>query len=159
MSKSKPTPATVLAALMGEYQLNPFSLSKAIHISNSAMLQILKSKGKIKASTAMRLAKFFGQSAAYWLDLQRDVDLEEAGNNKELTAILKGIGKAVKPKAVPKAAPKAALKEKPKAKGKAKTPVKKPRKTAAADKSKKAVKAPVKSDAKKPARGRPARKA
>ncbi|MCL2008526.1 MAG: HigA family addiction module antitoxin [Treponema sp.] len=107
MPKSNKTPAAVLNALMGEYQLNPFSLSKAISLSNSAILQILKGKGKITVPTALRLAKFFGQTAAFWLDLQREVDLEEAEKSKELANVLKGISKVVKPKDKPKAAPKA----------------------------------------------------
>jgi addiction module HigA family antidote len=123
MPKSKPTPATALIALMGEYMLNPFALSKAISLSNSAILQILKGKGKVTVPTALRLAKFFGQTAGYWLDLQRETDLAEAANNKELSAILNGISKAKKPKALPKSKPAA-------------KPVKK------ADKAKTAAKAP-----------------
>ena len=153
MPKSK-TPAAVLIALMEEYQLNPFSLSKAVSLSNSAMLQILKGKGKVTVPTALRLAKFFGQTAAYWLDLQREVDLEEANQNKELSSILKGIGKATKPKAKPAAKAKPLAKTSKKAS--AKSSAKPAKKGAAADK-KKAAKAPAKKA--KPAKKKPAKKA
>jgi addiction module HigA family antidote len=94
------TPSSVLISQMKEYQLNAFSLSKAINLSNSAVLYILKGKGKITVPTALRLSKLFGQTPAYWLDLQREADLFEAAKDKELLEIVKGISKAKKPKVV-----------------------------------------------------------
>jgi len=77
MLKSQ-TPAIVLQSLMGEYQLNPFSLSKEIHLSNIAVRLLVIGKSKVSVSIALRLAKLFGQTPAYWLDLQREADLNEA---------------------------------------------------------------------------------
>jgi len=91
------TPASVLQSLMDEYQLNPFSLSKGIHLSNSAARLLVIGKAKISVPTALRLAKFFGQTPAYWLDLQREADIAEASKDNELQAILKAIAKAKKP--------------------------------------------------------------
>jgi addiction module HigA family antidote len=91
------TPATVLQSLMDEYQLTPFSLSKAINLSNSAVRLIVLGKAKITVTTALRLAKFFGQTPDYWLDLQREADRNEASKDKELQDILKAIPKAKKP--------------------------------------------------------------
>ena len=68
--KSPQSPASALQSLLDEYQLNPFSLSKQIGLSSSAVRQIVIGKSGITVPTALRLAKFFGQSAAYWLDLQ-----------------------------------------------------------------------------------------
>jgi antitoxin HigA-1 len=93
------TPATVLQSLMDEYQLNPFSLSKELHLSNSAVRLLVIGKANISVSTALRLAKFFGQTPDYWLDLQRDTDLNEASKDNELQDILKAIPKAKKPAA------------------------------------------------------------
>ena len=103
MPKTAKTPGSVLLSHMDKFQLNPFSLSKEINLSNASILQIIKGKGKISVSTALRLAKFFATTPAYWLDLQRETDLKEAAENKELSAILKGISKAKKPAAKPKA--------------------------------------------------------
>ena len=124
MPKTTQSPGSVLRALLDEYQIAPFALSKAISLSNSAVLQILKGKSKITVPTALRLAKFFGQSPSYWLDLQLESDLDEAVKDKDLEAVLKGIVKAKKPDAKPKAEPKA----------------KPAKKTTASDKSKEAVK-------------------
>jgi antitoxin HigA-1 len=96
MPKSQ-TPASVLQSLMDEYQLNPFSLAKAINLSNSAVRLLVIGKSKVTVPTALRLAKFFSQTPAYWLDLQRDADLNEASKDQELQGILKAIIKAKKP--------------------------------------------------------------
>jgi len=99
MPKSSQNPATVLQSLMDEYKLNPFSLSKGINLSNSAVRLLVIGKSKVSVPTALRLAKFFGQTPAYWLDLQREADLDEASKDKGLQDILKGITKAKKPAA------------------------------------------------------------
>ena len=101
-AKTAQTPSSALKSIMDEYQLTPFALSKAINLSNSAVQQILKGKSKITIPTALRLAKFFGQTPAYWLDLQREADLNEAAQDTELSSILKGISQAKKPTAQPK---------------------------------------------------------
>ena len=103
MPKTAKTPGSVLLSHMDKFQLNPFSLSKEINLSNASILQIIKGKGKISVPTALRLAKFFATTPAYWLDLQREADLKEAAQDKELSAILKSISKAKKPAAKPKA--------------------------------------------------------
>ena len=93
------TPASFLQSLVDEYQLNPFSLSKGLLLSNSAVRLLIIGKAKISVSTALRLSKFFGQTPAFWLDLQREADLNEASKDKELQDILKAIPKAKKPAA------------------------------------------------------------
>jgi antitoxin HigA-1 len=108
MPKSTQTPASVLQSLMDEYQLNPFSLSKAINLSNSAVRLLVIGEAKVTVPTALRLAKFFGQTPDYWLDLQREADLNEALKNEKFQDILKEITKAKKP-----AAPKPETDKKP----------------------------------------------
>ena len=138
MPKTTKTPVSVLVSLMDEYQLNPFSLSKAIDLSPSAVRLMVIGKSKITVPTALRLAKLFGQSPDFWLDLQRDADINEAAKDEKLTAILKGISKAKKPAG------------KPISTGK----VKLSRKSTLSDKRKKAAKVP----GSKPASRKPKRK-
>ena len=133
-SAQTPTPTSVLMTLMEEYQLNPFSLSKEINLSQSSVRQLVTGKSKVTVPTALRLAKYFDQSPDYWLDLQRAKDIKDAQNDKELMAIVKGIPKAKKPAAEPKAQGKTA------------------RKTTLSDKRKKAEKVPgEKAASRKPA--------
>ena len=124
MPKTSQTPAAVLNALMEDYQLNPCSLSTKIGLSISAVRQISIGKTGITIPTALRLAKFFGQTPAFWLDLQLQQDMQAAANDKELQKVLKGIQKAVKPSAAAKAKAKPA------------------KKTTLADKRKQAAKSP-----------------
>ena len=98
MPKSAQTPVSVLKDLMDEYQLSSYSLAKAINLSVSAVRQISVGKSKISVPTALRLARFFGQTPDYWLDLQRDADLNETKKDGELQSVLKGISKAKKSK-------------------------------------------------------------
>ena len=101
MPKTATTPGSVLISLMDEYQLNPFSLSKAISLSPSAVRLMVIGKSKITVPTALRLGKFFGQTPTFWLDLQREADIKEAAKDAKLSAILKGISKAKKPTGKP----------------------------------------------------------
>ena len=121
MPKTAKSPSTVLVKLMEEYQQNPFSMSKAIHLSPSAVRLLVIGKSKITVPTALRLAKFFGKTAAFWLDVQREADLAEAGKDKKLQSVLKKIAKVKKPtaktkkKATVKPARKKTLRDKRKA--------------------------------------------
>lgn len=45
--------------------------------------EIIKGNRRITADTALRLSKFFGTSARFWLGLQNDYDLEEENNIKQ----------------------------------------------------------------------------
>jgi len=131
MPKSAQTPATVLKSLMDEYQLTAFSLSKSIHLSNSAARLLVIGKSKITVPTALRLAKLFDKTPAYWLDLQREADLAEASKDTKLQDILKSITKAKKTTTHKPEAPKKPLKKKTisgKRKAAAKTPGAKPAK-------------------------------
>ena len=136
------TPGSVLLALLPEYHLNPFSLSKKIGLSSSAVRQIIIGKSRISVGTALRLAKFFGQTSAFWLDLQREADFKEAEKDKKLQRVLEGISRAKKPSAAEAKAAKAKPKAKSRRTKKAKSGVKPRKKLTLADKRKKAAKVP-----------------
>jgi addiction module HigA family antidote len=97
MPKQIKTAASVLKTYMDEFQLNPMSLSKAIDLSYSMVRMVVNGRFKISVPTALRFAKFFNTTPAFWLDLQRESDLIEAGKDKKLQASLKKITRAVKP--------------------------------------------------------------
>jgi addiction module HigA family antidote len=143
------SPSAVLKKLMEDYGLNPSKLGAAINLNQGTLRLILLGKGKISCSVALKLAKFFGNTPEYWLNLQNRYDIAEAAKDKELTAILKSIKKATKaPPAKKKAA---AKKDDPKTKkgGKTVADAKKPAKAAAGKVS--AAKKPV-TDSKKNAK-------
>ena len=44
----------------------------------SRLTEITKLRRRISAETALRLSRYFGTSAAFWIGLQAEHDLEEA---------------------------------------------------------------------------------
>lgn len=87
-----PTP-TISEILREEFMkpmnLSAYRLANEIHVPVSRIQDILKGKRKITANTSLRLAKFFGVSDRYFLDLQTDLDIRElkAAMEDELTRI------------------------------------------------------------------------
>ena len=70
--------------------ITAYRLSKEIGIPQTRTSQIIKGKRRITADSALRLSKFFGNSAKFWLGLQNDFDIEEESNElkKELDMIV-----------------------------------------------------------------------
>lgn len=58
-------------------ELSAYRLSKDIGIPQTRISEILKGNRRITADTALRLSKYFGNSAKFWLGLQDDYDIEE----------------------------------------------------------------------------------
>lgn len=58
--------------------ISQYRLSKEIGVSESRISAICQGKRAIGADTAIRLARFFGISAGFWMGLQADFDTEEA---------------------------------------------------------------------------------
>lgn len=63
--------------------ITAYRLSKDTFIPQTRIGQILKGSRRITADTALRLSKYFGTSAKFWLGLQDDFDLEEENNAKK----------------------------------------------------------------------------
>jgi len=57
--------------------ITPCRLSKDIGIPQSRVSEIIKGKRRINADTALRLSKYFGNSAKFWLGMQDDYEIEE----------------------------------------------------------------------------------
>jgi addiction module HigA family antidote len=63
--------------------ITAYRLSKELHIPQTRISQILHSRRSITADTAIRLSRFFGNSAKFWTGLQEDYDLEELIREKK----------------------------------------------------------------------------
>lgn len=61
--------------------ITAYKLSKDTGIPQTRVSLILKGNRRITADTALRLAKYFGNSAKFWLGLQDDFDIEEENNH------------------------------------------------------------------------------
>lgn len=57
--------------------LSVYALAKQINIPRSRANDIARGKRTITVDTALRLSRFFGTSAEFWLNLQSAYDLEQ----------------------------------------------------------------------------------
>ena len=57
--------------------ISAYRLSKDIGIPQTRISEIIKGNRRITADTALRLSKYFGMTAKFWLGLQNDFDIEE----------------------------------------------------------------------------------
>ena len=73
------TTPTVSEILREEFMeplgISAYRLAQAINVPLSRVQDILHDRRKITADTSLRLAKFFGVSDRYFLDLQIDIDI------------------------------------------------------------------------------------
>lgn len=56
--------------------LTAYALAKALRVPAPRIYEIVKQKRGITADTALRLARYFGMSAGFWMGLQAQYDLE-----------------------------------------------------------------------------------
>jgi addiction module HigA family antidote len=78
MTNYIPTP-TIGEILKEEFMeplnISAYKLAQSIHVPTSRIQDILHDRRKITADTSLRLAKFFGVSDRYFLDMQIDIDI------------------------------------------------------------------------------------
>ena len=78
-------------------EISAYRLSKDLKIPQTRISEIIKGRRRITADTALRLSKYFGNSAKFWLGLQDDYDIEKERDEKkaELDEIKKYENKTV----------------------------------------------------------------
>ncbi|NCF19592.1 MAG: HigA family addiction module antidote protein [Haliea sp.] len=82
------TPGEVLEAeFLSPMGISQYRLAKEIHVSPRRINEIVKGKRAITADTALRLGRFFGTTAQFWINLQTSYDLEGAAEKVELADI------------------------------------------------------------------------
>jgi len=65
-------------------EISAYRLAKETFLPQTRISEIIKGNRRITADTALRLSKYFGTSATFWLGLQNDYDLEEESNQKKM---------------------------------------------------------------------------
>ena len=73
--------------------ITAYRLSKDTGMPATRISQILKGKRRITADTALRLSRYFGNSADFWMGIQDESDLRE--ESEKIEAELSRIPKAV----------------------------------------------------------------
>ena len=76
--------------------LTPYKIAKACGVPRTRIGRVVREELGISADTALRLAKFFGPSVGFWMNLQARYDVRMA--EKAIARDLKSI-ETIKPKA------------------------------------------------------------
>ncbi len=56
--------------------MSQYALAKALDVPEMQISDIVNGKREISPDTALRLARYFGTSAEFWLGMQQSFDLE-----------------------------------------------------------------------------------
>jgi addiction module HigA family antidote len=76
-------------------EITPYRLAKDIAVDPPRVYEIVRGARAISADTALRLARYFGTSAEFWLNLQSHYDLEvEEERTRESIAKIEPPGRA-----------------------------------------------------------------
>jgi len=69
---------TLREDFMKPLRLNQSELAKHLGVSETVLADLVRGKRSLTPALALRLSRYFGNSAEFWLGLQRDYDLMEA---------------------------------------------------------------------------------
>jgi antitoxin HigA-1 len=93
MLTTKRKPASVAEILVEEFMapigLTQGALAKAMGVQRKHVNELCNDRRKVTAPTALILARVFGNSADFWLNVQRRGDLWEAMNSPRERARIK----------------------------------------------------------------------
>lgn len=78
------------------------ALAKALHVPTPRINDVVLGKRAISADTALRLARYFGVSAEFWLNLQIDYDLRVASEaaGEQINSEIEPLPRARRPRSV-----------------------------------------------------------
>ena len=69
--------------------LKPYTLAKKLHVPRTRIERLAGETAPVTPDTALRLAKFFGTTARFWMNMQASYDLavESKAKKAEIDAI------------------------------------------------------------------------
>src|SRR6202165_390462 len=71
-------PGEILADELAELNKNPTELARDLHVPANRISQLIAGKRAMTADTALRLERWLGVSAAFWMNLQTRYELDIA---------------------------------------------------------------------------------
>ncbi len=88
LMKTPSHPGEVLRELyLGPLELSPIALARRLHVPRTRIERLVREETAVTADTAMRLAKAFGTTPEYWMNLQRAWDLARARDTVDVSDI------------------------------------------------------------------------
>ena len=86
--KNPSHPGEVLAELyLKPLDMSAITLAKRLNVPRTRIERLVKGETSLTVDTAMRLARFFGNTPEFWMNLQRAYDLARARETVDLTDI------------------------------------------------------------------------
>lgn len=73
-----PHPGAILSGQLSSLGVKPTELARQLGVPPNRISQIIHGKRAITGDTALRLAHWFGNDAAYWMSLQAEFEVQEA---------------------------------------------------------------------------------
>ncbi len=58
-----------------DYELTASGLARALGVSRQSVYELLRERRAVSPEMALRLSRLFGNTAEFWLNLQRNLDL------------------------------------------------------------------------------------
>ena len=82
-------PGEILKDELDEFGISGAELARQIKVPENRISEIIRGRRNITADTALRLGKWFGNSALFWMNLQKSYELRtaEANIGKEIDDI------------------------------------------------------------------------
>lgn len=71
-------PGEILADELAELNTSPTELARELHVPANRISQLVAGKRAMTADTALRLERWLGVSATFWLNLQKRYELDVA---------------------------------------------------------------------------------
>ena len=71
-------PGEILADELAELHKSPTELARELHVPANRISQLVAGKRAMTADTALRLERWLGVSAAFWMNLQKRYELDIA---------------------------------------------------------------------------------
>ncbi len=71
-------PGEILADELAELNKTPTELARELHVPANRITQLVAGKRAMTADTALRLERWMGMSAAFWMNLQKRYELDIA---------------------------------------------------------------------------------
>ena len=80
-------PGEILKETLDDLELTMNQFARQINVPANRISAIVAGKRSITGETALRLARYFGTTPAYWMNLQTRFDLESALDAWEATVV------------------------------------------------------------------------
>ena len=88
LMKNPSHPGEVLAELyLKPLGMGAIALAKRLNVPRTRIERLVKGETSLTVDTAMRLARFFGNTPEFWMNLQRAYDLARARETIDVTDI------------------------------------------------------------------------